>query len=530
MNAEASSAAVPHRLMITVSVMLATIMQTLDSTIANVALPHMAGGLSASQDQITWVLTSYIVAAAIATPVTGWLNGRYGRKKVFLVSIAGFTVMSLACGAAGNMLEIVVARLLQGAFGAALVPLSQAVMLDINEPKDHGRAMAVWGMGVMLGPILGPTLGGWLTDNMNWRWVFLINLPVGLLSFYGVYRFIHEEAPADGPRRFDMFGFTTLALSIGLLQLLLDRGEQVDWFDAIEIRTYAIAAFVAFTFFILHTATAGRDSFFKVDLLRDRNFAMGLAFYFLVGLLLYATRALLPPMLQTVLGYPVVTTGLVTAPSGAGTMVSMLFAGRMVGRVDGRLIIALGFGLTALSLWQMAGYTPQVTEWEIAIPGFIQGLGLGFISVPLTTMTFSTLSRGLRSDGTAIYSLSRNIGSSIGISVMQSLFVRNSSTMHASLATLISAETLMQHPDALSQTFDLHGQAGLAGLNALVDNQAAFIAYLNDFRLMLWMTLAAIPCLIFMRVNKALPLPRYARPPQGGGTAGPAEPAPGRPR
>ncbi len=502
MSSDTHAAAVPHRLMITVSIMLATIMQPLDSTIANVALPHMAGGLSASQDQITWVLTSYIVAAAIATPVTGWLNGRYGRKTVFLVSIAGFTIMSLACGAAGNMLEIVLARLLQGAFGAALVPLSQAVMLDINEPKDHGRAMAVWGMGVMLGPILGPTLGGWLTDNMNWRWVFLINLPVGILSFYGVYRYIHDDKHAQGARRFDVFGFTTLALSIGLLQLMLDRGEQVDWFDAIEIRVYAIAAFIAFTFFILHTATAGRDSFFKVDLLRDRNFAMGLAFYFLVGLLLYATRALLPPMLQTILGYPVVTTGLVTAPSGAGTMVSMLFAGRMVGRIDGRLIIALGFGLTALSLAQMAGYTPQVTEWEIIVPGFIQGLGLGFISVPLTTMTFSTLDRGLRPDGTAIYSLSRNIGSSIGISVMQSLFVRNSSTMHASLSSYVSAQALMAHPDALSHVFDLHGQAGIAALNALVDDQAAFVAYLNDFRLMLWMTLAAIPCLIFMRVRK----------------------------
>ncbi|WP_094856332.1 MULTISPECIES: MDR family MFS transporter [Alcaligenaceae] len=502
MQTASQASAVPHRLMITVSIMLATIMQTLDSTIANVALPHMAGGLSASQDQITWVLTSYIVAAAIATPVTGWLNGRYGRKRVFLVSIAGFTIMSLACGAAGNMLEIVAARLLQGAFGAALVPLSQAVMLDINEPKDHGRAMAVWGMGVMLGPILGPTLGGWLTDNMNWRWVFLINLPVGVLSFYGVYRFIHEEAPGEGARRFDVFGFATLALSIGLLQLLLDRGEQVDWFDAIEIRTYAIAAFVAFTFFLLHTATAGRDSFFKVDLLRDRNFAMGLVFYFLIGLLLYATRALLPPMLQNVLGYPVVTTGLVTAPSGAGTMVSMLFAGRLVGRVDGRLILALGFGLTAVSLWQMAGYSPQVTAWGIAIPGFIQGLGLGFISVPLTTMTFATLDRGLRPDGTAIYSLSRNIGSSIGISAMQSLFVRNTSTMHASLATLVSAESLMQHPDALSQVFNLQGQAGMAGLNAVIDNQAAFVSYLDDFRLMLWMTLAAIPCLIFLRANK----------------------------
>ncbi|ARP92116.1 EmrB/QacA family drug resistance transporter [Bordetella genomosp. 9] len=505
MAASGHPAAVPHRGMITVSIMLATIMQTLDSTIANVALPHMAGGLSASQDQITWVLTSYIVAAAIATPVTGWLSGRYGRKMVFLVSIAGFTVMSVACGAAVNLVQIVLARLLQGAFGAALVPLSQAVMLDVNEPKDHAKAMALWGMGVMLGPILGPTLGGWLTDNMNWRWVFLINLPVGVLSFYGVARYIHEDRKAGSAARFDVFGFATLAVAIGLLQLMLDRGEQADWFDAIEIRTYAVCAFVAFTFFVLHTATSGEHSFFKVALLRDRNFAMGLAFYFLLGLLLYATRALLPPLLQTLLGYPVVTTGVVTAPSGFGTMVSMLLAGRLVGRFDGRLIIALGFGLTTFSLWQMSAYTPQITEWDVIVPSFIQGLGLGFTSVPLTTMTFSTLDRALRSDGTAIYSLSRNIGSSIGISAMQTLLVRNSATLHASLAAYVSASTLAAHPDALSRVFNVGDAAGLAGLNEVITNQASFIAYLDDFRFMMWMTLAAIPCLLFMRTRRAPP-------------------------
>jgi DHA2 family multidrug resistance protein len=503
MSPSGNPAAVPHKHMITVSIMLATIMQTLDSTIANVALPHMAGGLSASQDQITWVLTSYIVSAAIATPVTGWLTGRYGLKSVFLVSIAGFTIMSLACGAAANLAQIVIARLLQGAFGAALVPLSQAVMLDVNEPKDHAKAMAVWGMGVMLGPILGPTLGGWLTDNMNWRWVFLINLPVGLLSFYGVARYIHDDGAQRSKSGFDVFGFTTLAVAIGLLQLILDRGEQADWFDSIEIRIYAVCAFVSFTFFILHTATSGEQSFFKVALLRDRNFAMGLAFYFLLGLLLYATRALLPPLLQTILGYPVVTTGIVTAPSGFGTMVSMLAAGRMVGRMDGRLIIALGFALTTLSLWQMSNYTPQITEWDVIVPGFIQGLGLGFTSVPLTTMTFSTLDRRLRSDGTAIYSLSRNIGSSIGISAMQTLLVRNTATLHASLSAYISAERLMTHPDALSHMFDVATLRGLAGLNRVITDQAAFIAYLDDFRFMMWLTLASIPCLVFMRTRPA---------------------------
>ncbi|SHH51588.1 MFS transporter, DHA2 family, multidrug resistance protein [Pollutimonas bauzanensis] len=492
----------PKRFMITLAIMLATIMQTLDSTIANVALPHMAGGLSASQDQITWVLTSYIVAAAIATPVTGWLSGRYGRKTIFLISIAGFTASSLLCGIAGNLLEIVAARLLQGLFGAALVPLSQAVMLDINPPERHARAMAVWGMGVMLGPVLGPTLGGWLTDNFTWRWVFLINLPVGILSFLGVYYYVHE-AKSKLLSRFDWFGFSMLAIAIGMLQLFLDRGEQADWFGSIEIRVEAACCVIALTFFIVHTATSGSDSFFNLKLLRDRNFVTGLAFYFLLGLLLYATRALLPPLLQTLLGYPVMTTGLVTAPTGVGTMVSMLFAGRMVGRVDSRLIVALGFGLTAASLWQMAAYTPQITEWDVAWPGFVQGLGLGFTSVPLTTMTFSTLEKHLRPEGTAIYSLSRNIGSSIGISAMQTLLARNTAIMHSSLAAYVTADTLVSRPDALSRAFDLSTTAGLAGLDAMLYNQASFIAYLDDFRLMFWLTVLALPFLWLMRKKKA---------------------------
>lgn len=492
-----------RRVMITLSIMLATIMQTLDSTIAAVALPHMAGSLSASQDQIMWVLTSYIVAAAIATPVTGWLTGRYGRKTIFLISIAGFTISSVLCGMSVDLLAIVLARLLQGVFGAALVPLSQAVMLDINPPERHARAMAVWGMGVMLGPVLGPTLGGWLTDNFTWRWVFFINLPVGVLSLAGVYYYIHDSG-ARILSKFDWFGFSMLAIAIGMLQMLLDRGEQADWFGSIEIRVEAICAVIAFTFFVIHTATDDGDSFFKVQLLHDRNFVTGLGIYFLLGLLLYATRALLPPMLQDLLGYPVVTTGLVTAPSGLGTMVAMMFAGRLVGRIDSRMILAFGFSLTALSMWQMSCYTMQITEWDVAWPGFIQGLGLGFTSVPLTTMTFSTLERRLRSEGTAIYSLSRNVGSSIGISVMQTLLVRNTSTMHSTLASYITAGSLLAMPEGLSRVFDLGTQSGAAGLNAVLDRQAAFIGYLDDFRLMFWLTVLAMPCLMLMSNDRRI--------------------------
>ncbi|TAL76112.1 MAG: DHA2 family efflux MFS transporter permease subunit [Burkholderiaceae bacterium] len=488
--------------MVTVSIMLATIMQTLDTTIANVALPHMAGGLSASEDEITWVLTSYIVAAAIATPVTGWLSGRYGRKAIFLVSIAGFTVSSVMCGISGNLLEIVIARLFQGVFGASLVPLSQAVLLDINPPERHARAMAVWGMGVMLGPILGPTLGGWLTDNASWRWVFFINLPIGILSLLGVYYYVHEPV-TKFLSRFDWFGFSMLAIAIGMLQLFLDRGQQLDWWSSIEIRVEIVCTVMAFTFFVLHSISVGEGSFLNMKLLHDRNFVTGLVFYFLLGLLLYATRALLPPLLETLLGYPVMLTGLVTAPTGVGTMLAMMVAGRLVGRIDSRYIVASGFGLTALSLWAMAAYTPQITEWDVVWPGIVQGVGLGLIYVPLTTMTFSTLARSLRSEGTAIFSLLRNIGSSIGISVMQTLFSRNTIIVHSSLAAYITAGAVATRPDALSRAFDLTTKTGLAALDAVLNAQAQFIGYIDDFWLMFWMTLLAMPFLWLMRERKA---------------------------
>ncbi|MBS0427392.1 MAG: DHA2 family efflux MFS transporter permease subunit, partial [Proteobacteria bacterium] len=294
---------VAHRGMITVSIMLATIMQALDTTIANVALPHMQGSLQASQDQITWVLTSYIVAAAITLPLTGWLCGHWGRRRVFLVSVVGFTVASALCGLAGSMVEIVAARLLQGVFGAALVPLSQAVLLDINPREKVGQAMAIWGAGIMVGPILGPLLGGWLTDQFDWRWVFFINLPVGLVALWGIARYLPESRPKA--EKLDLFGFVSLSLAIGMLQMFLDRGEQLDWFDSWEIRLEAATAVVAFAFFVVHTWTVQGTSFLDRALLKDRNFVTGLLFAFIVGMILFATMSLLPTFLQGLMGYPV---------------------------------------------------------------------------------------------------------------------------------------------------------------------------------------------------------------------------------
>jgi DHA2 family multidrug resistance protein len=496
MSSEVSSASenVPlNRGMVTVSIMAATLMQTLDSTIANVALPHMQGSLAASQDEITWVLTSYIVAAAIATPLTGWLSNQLGVKRLLALSIAGFTIASAFCGLSETLTQIVASRLLQGIFGASLAPLSQSILLDINPREKQGNAMAVWGMGIMVGPILGPTLGGWLTDSYSWRWVFFINLPIGALALYGVLTFLRTR-PAKHDAKFDMFGFLTLSLAIGAFQAMLDRGEQLDWFSSLEIRIEALVATISFMFFLAHTVTAGAKSFFRYELLKDRNFATGVCFIFIIGAVMYATRALLPPMLQNLMNYPVAMTGLVTAPSGAGTMLAMLLAGRLLRWIDARFLLLAGFLISAFALWQMMQYTILLSASDIIWPGVIQGFGLGLVFVPLSALTFSTLTPELRADGTATYSLMRNIGSSIGISIVQTLMTRNTQVAHADLAANVNVFNPAMQPMLASGT-----NVDIAMLNQSITQQATMIAYLNDFKLMFIATLPVIPLVLLIR-------------------------------
>jgi MFS transporter, DHA2 family, multidrug resistance protein len=485
----------PHRGMITVAIMLATIMQALDTTIANVALPHMQGSLQASQDQITWVLTSYIVASAIALPLTGWLCSQWGRRKVFIVSVIGFTIASAMCGLATSLGGIVAARLLQGVFGAALVPLSQAVLLDINPIEKIGQAMAIWGAGIMVGPILGPMMGGWLTENFDWRWVFFINLPVGMFALWGIVRYLPESRPRS--ERLDIFGFVALTVAIGALQLFLDRGELLDWFDSWEIKIEAAVSVVAFAFFIVHTLTVEGVSFLDRDLIKDRNFVTGLLFGFMVGTILYGTMALLPMLLQSLMDYPVVYTGEVTAPRGVGTMLAMIVVGRLVNRVDVRAIMAVGFALTAYALWQMTHITLQMDSSLIISSGFIQGLGIGFTFVPLSSAAFATLAPRLRNQGTPVFSLVRNIGGSVGISIVQALLTRGTAQAHEQLAALVTPgnQALSQLPSIIGP----QSQAGLAVLNAEVTRQAALISYVNDFTIMMGVTLLTIPLLLLVR-------------------------------
>ncbi|HEV2219522.1 MAG TPA: DHA2 family efflux MFS transporter permease subunit [Casimicrobiaceae bacterium] len=483
----------PHRVLITASVMLASIMQALDNTIANVALPRIQGSLSATQDQMAWVLTSYIIAAAIMTPLSGWLAGQVGRRRVFLFSVVGFTVSSALCGLAQSLPEIVTARLFQGLCGAALIPMSQAVLLDIYPPAQHARAMAIWVMGVTIGPILGPALGGWLTENYDWRWVFYINVPFGILSFVGILSSMPETPLRKS--RFDFFGFATLSLAIGAFQLMLDRGQLMDWFNATEIWIEASVAGVALYLFVVHMVTSSKPQFVSPVLFKDRNFVTGNIFIFTIGVVLFATLALLPSMLQDLLGYPVVLTGLVTAPRGIGTLAAMLIVGRLMGKLDARLVIIAGFGITAWSLWNMTGFYLQMNTAPIVWSGLAQGLGTGFVYVPLAAVTFATLAPRFRNEGTALFSLIRNLGSSIGISVVEALLTRNTQAMHSSLAGHVTPYgDLMHLQSAATATAQ-----GLAMLDRVVTRQAAMIAYNDDFKLMMLLTLGAIPLVVLLR-------------------------------
>jgi DHA2 family multidrug resistance protein len=487
-----------RRIVITASIMLASIMQSIDNTIANVALPRIQGSLSATQDQMAWVLTSYIIAAAIMTPLSGWLAGQIGRKRILLYSIVGFTVASMLCGLAQSLPQIVTARLLQGLCGAALVPMSQAVLLDINPPAHHARAMAIWVMAVTVGPIIGPALGGWLTENYNWRWVFYINVPFGILAFLGIAGAMSETQIRRS--RFDFFGFTALSIGIGALQLMLDRGQLKDWFNSTEIWVEATIAGTALYLFIVHMLTTVKPPFVSTSLFKDRNFLTGNVFIFIVGAVLFATLALLPPLLQDLLNYPVLTTGIVTAPRGLGTFCAMFIVGRLMGKIDTRIIIAVGFALTGFSSWQMSGFDLQMGSATVIWSGLAQGLGTGFVYVPLAAVTFATLSPVLRNEGTAIFSLTRNLGSSIGISIVETLLTRNTQIMHSTLA---------EHVTAYSPILRAHLPNGLptlqtlAALNATVTRQAAMIAYNNDFKLMTVLSLASIPLVLLLRKGRA---------------------------
>ena len=486
-----------NRTAITICVALATLMQALDTTIANVALPYIQGTVAASQDEIEWVLTSYITAAAIMTPPTGFLAARFGLKRLFLVSIAGFTVASMLCGIANSVVEIVLFRLLQGAFGAALVPLSQSILIAINPPEKQGGAIALWGVAVMAGPILGPVIGGWLTENYTWRYIFYINVPIGVLTFIGLRVFL-TETPKQLGQKLDWLGFGLLSLAIGAGQIMLDRGEEKDWLGSSEIVIECIVACSAFYLFLAHIFTA-KKPFVRPQLFRDRNFTGGTILIFVVGLTYYASLALQPPFLQNLMNYPVVTAGLVMGPRGIGTMAAMLVVGRLMGRVDTRLLLALGLGITGWSFYRQTSWTPDVSEAEIVWLGIIQGIGLGLLFVPLSAAALATLAPEQRTEGAGLFNLSRNVGSSVGISVVNALLTTNTQINHADISSYVTAVNRTFQSPAIAQYWNPLTAAGRAALDSVITNQAQIIAYIDDYKLLMIATLAGLPLVLLFK-------------------------------
>jgi DHA2 family multidrug resistance protein len=481
--------------------MTATVMQALDTTIANVALPYMQGTLSASQDQINWVLTSYIVAAAIMTAPVGWIANRFGRKRIFIVCSAGFTIASVMCGLAQDINQMVLFRLLQGVFGAALVPLSQAVMLDSYTLQERAKAMSIWGMGVMMGPIMGPSLGAWLTETYSWHWVFFVNLPFGIITVLGLVIFM-DETKKNLDLRFDWFGFAALAIGIGSLQVALDRGEQLGWLESNEIIGEFIVSAVGFYYFFAHSLTTEKP-FIQFAIFKDKNFIGGCVFMAVMGLVLFSTMALSSPYLQNVIGYPIITAGLLLASRGCGTFVAMMLVGRMMRFIEARTLIISGLSLTCLSLFYMTGWTDQTGVPEIVTLSIMQGFGFGLVFVPLSTVAFLTLPNHLRTDGTSMLTLLRNVASSIGISIVIAQLTEGSRRVYAVLSQHVTPfNHAMQMPDVRGM-IDMSTDAGRAMADVMVQLQAQIIAFSLDYQLVMLFTLCTIPLAIIIGSSKA---------------------------
>jgi DHA2 family multidrug resistance protein len=489
--------------------MAGVLMQALDTTIANVALPYMEGSLSASRDQITWVLTSYIIAAAIMTAPVGWIAARFGKKAFLITSLAGFTVASMMCGAAQSLEQMVAFRLIQGVFGAALGPLSQAVMLDMYPPQKRGSVMAIWGMGVMLGPILGPTLGGFLTDAYNWRWVFYINVPFGIAAVAAL-AFFFKDTHKDASLKFDWLGFGFLAVALGAIQLMLDRGGDKGWFGSPEIVIEAGVGGIALYLFVVHMFTAEKP-FIPREIFKDRNFVSGVVLMFSMGLVLLASSALLSPYLQNLAGDTVTQTGLLMVPRGLGTMFAMMFAGRLTMKMDPRLLMTLGAALLVWSIWDMTGWTPSVGTAQISTVTFIQGLGMGLVFVPMNMVAFATLAPRLRTDGAGLTNLSRNIGSAVGVSITTTVLASSVQSIHSQLSQFASPFNRGLAVNAPSLMMNPQIPFGLANLNGLIEYRAQVQAYANDFLFMFYVSLPVF-IVIWMMKRPSFATPSIAAP------------------
>jgi len=482
--------------------MSATFMVVLDSSVANVALPHIAGNLSASTDEATWVLTSYLVSNAIMLPATNWITRRMGRKRLLMASILLFTGASMLCGAAITMPMLILARILQGVGGGGMQPLAQSILLESFPAGQHGKAMAVYGAGIVAAPVIGPTLGGWITDSYTWRWIFYINLPVGVLALFLAAAFI-EDPPyvrAKVRESIDALGFALMALWLGTLQLVLDKGQESDWFGAVWIRFTAAVSVAALIAFVVRELRC-REPIVQLRILLNRNFANGTLITGLYGFILYSTTALMPLFLQTLLGYPALDSGLAVSPRGLGSMLSMLVAGSLANRIDARYLLGFGFLVIAASTVMLGHLDLEISMYSVALPNFINGFAGGFIFVPLTTMTMSRLRKQEIGNAAGIYNLVRNIGGSIGIASVTTLLVRRAQIHQNFLAADFSAADAAQGMvrrleagfyNSGTSPYDAHHQA-LGVIYGVLQQQASLLAYVDNFRILAVLALVCIP-------------------------------------
>jgi MFS transporter, DHA2 family, multidrug resistance protein len=495
--------------LIAVSVMLATFMEVLDTSVANVALPHIAGNLSASTEESTWVLTSYLVSNAIILPTTNWLGRYFGRKRFLIICVILFTASSALCGAAGSLGFLIVARILQGAGGGALQPIAQAVLMESFPPEKRGSAMAVFGLGVVVAPIIGPTLGGWITDNYSWRWIFYINVPIGILAVILSRMFI-EDPPyirEQRPGRIDYLGFGFMALGLGTLQLVLDKGQEEDWFSSSLITGAAIFAGVMLLSFIIWELRS-KEPIVDLRVLKNRNFTVGTMIMTVMGVVLYGTIALLPLFLQTLLGYPALESGKAVSPRGFGAVASMILVGRLIGKVDGRFLIIFGFSVLAFATYQFSNINLYVSESSIVWPNIVNGFAMGFIFVPLTTIAMGTLSNEQMGNASGVFNLMRNTGGSIGIAAMTTMLARGGQIHQAALVEHINPynPTLQQRVQELVHS-GMDPQRAYAAIYGMVSKQAMVLSYIDNFRFLAFLCLLCLPAVfLFKRVRSKGPV------------------------
>ena len=489
-----------HRGLLMLAVVLVSLCQFLDATIANVALPYMKASLGASTETVSWVLTSFIIATAIATPLTGWLSDRFGSRNLFMYSTLGFLVSSAACGAAPSLMAMVAFRIVQGISAAFIGPMTMTIMFDISPPCKQAMSMSIFGLMVMVAPITGPAIGGFITEYLNWRWIYYVNLPLGIPAL-GLIWWLLPSRPIER-RKLDLFGFATLGIGLAAIQLMFDRGQSRDWFTSKEIVAELIIAISALWIFILHSR-GNPNPLFKRALYTDTNFLVSLAFMGILGASVVGLSSVLPMMFQSIYRYPVMDAGLLMAPRGIGAMCTSLLSGYFVRKLDFRVLIFIGYLMSACGMWLMTGWSLEMGSTPILLASFVQGLGFGLIASPMQIMAFSTLKPSLRPDGSSLMGLFRNFGGSVGISVIVTMLSRNQQVSHADIAAHVTSTSVpgFDWTGTLDRMGDMGG-AAMAVVNGEVSRQALMIAFLDNFYMLTWVLLAFAPLPLLLKKPK----------------------------